>query len=103
MSDNPGSCPHDADYMCSFCFPNDPLDDVENDTAKTVVEYATTVAGEQLDDVILAYMKFAGPPPEYTGPVHFTLRQRIRIRKNRLNHAVQQWIHDHLPEAYCDN
>jgi len=70
---------------------------------KTVVEYATTVAGEQLDDVILAYMKFAGPPPEYTGPVHFTLRQRIRIRKNRLNHAVQQWIHDHLPEAYCDN
>ena len=61
------------------------------------------MSDDELDDVILAWQKFAGPRPEYTGPIHFTVRQRIRIKRHRINHAVQQWIHDHLPEAYCDN
>jgi hypothetical protein len=54
------------------------------------------------EDVLLAYLKYAPPRPIPTTPIKFTVRQRIRIRRSRLNSRVQQWIHDHLTEAICD-
>lgn len=56
----------------------------------------------EFDDVLLAYQKFAPPRPLPTGPIKFTVRQRIRIKRHEVNRRVQQWIHDHLTEAHCD-
>lgn len=61
------------------------------------------IAEQPLDDILLAYLKYAPPRPISDTPIHFTPRQRFRIKRHRFNHAVQQWIHDHLPEAYCDD
>lgn len=57
----------------------------------------------EVDNTILAYLKFRGPLPEPGPPIRFTVRQRIRIARYNLKCAIQQWIHDHLPEAHCDN
>jgi hypothetical protein len=54
------------------------------------------------DDVLLAYQRIY-PPHTPSGTIFKpTVRQRIRIKRHHLNRRVQQWIHDHLPEAMCD-
>lgn len=63
-----------------------------------------TIRTELYDDTILAFMKHRGPLPEptpYVPPKWYT-RTYWRVRRYRLNVAVQQWIHDHLDEAHCD-
>ena len=59
---------------------------------------------DEYEDVLLAYARYAPPRPLPTGPINFnfTVRQRIRIKRNEWNRRVQQWIHDHLTEAHCD-
>lgn len=64
-------------------------------------DYAAIYDG-RLDDVVLAYQRAFPQRAVLSGPIKFTVRQRICIRRNRLNQRVQQWIHDHLPEARCD-
>jgi hypothetical protein len=68
----------------------------------------TAATWHQLDDVLLAFKAFEaeGPRPLYMDPNYVppkrTLRIRFRIWRHDLNHRVQQWIHDHLDEAWCD-
>jgi hypothetical protein len=57
---------------------------------------------DEYEDVLLAYLKYAPPRPLPTGPIKFTIRQRIRIKRRKLNRRAQQWIHDRLTEASCD-
>jgi hypothetical protein len=58
---------------------------------------------DRLEDVTLAWREFRGPLPEPGPPVRFTIRQRIRIAKYNLRCAIEQWIHDRLHNARCDN
>ena len=55
----------------------------------------------ELEDVILAYLKYA-PPQPVPADVKFTLRQRLRMWLYWRRCDIEQWIHDHLDYARCD-
>jgi hypothetical protein len=56
----------------------------------------------ELDDVLLAYLRYSPPRPICNVPTKFTLRQRFRIWRYWKRCDIEQFIHDHLDHAHCD-